>query len=234
MRRRRRSTALSAPVLALLLLAACGKGGDGDGVASLDGAKGGKGDSTATTLSQEEAEAKLLDWAQCMRGQGIDMPDPQVDDKGRVMIGAGAVDREDDDSSGQAPPDRDAFEKAREECGDPPAVGSEPTEEDLAEMKEGALKFAKCMRENGVEDFPDPDFSDMGPGRGPGVQTDERKHDAAEDGDQPQTAVAIGPFGEIDMDDPATSKAFDACKDLMGLPEGGPPMRAEASAGSSS
>ena len=217
MRRRRRSTALSAPVFALLLLAACGKGGGGGGVASLDGDSAGNGDSTATTLSQEEAEAQLLDWAQCMRGQGIDMPDPQVDDKGRVQIGIGRASGDDDDTTDATPPDRDKLEAARKECGDPPAVGGELTEEDKKQMQEDALKFSECMRENGLPDFPDPDFSQTGPGSGPGVQTEERSSD---DDDTPSGNVIRGPFGELDMEDPATQKAFEACRDLMGGPDG--------------
>jgi hypothetical protein len=31
--------------------------------------------------------------------------------------------------------------------------------------------------------------------------------------------VVLGPFGEIDMDDPEIAAAFEACQDLLGGPE---------------
>ncbi len=209
-------------LLATLLLAACGGGGDdGDGVASLGEDTGTEEDgTTATTLSEEEQEEALLDWAACMRSEGIDMPDPQIDANGRGGIAITREQDSGDDGEGASPGpmDREAFEAAAEECGDPPFFGRELTEEDREEMEEQALAFAECMREHGIEDFPDPDFSDRGPGAGPRTQ-EGRIDDDGESGDGPKIAIA-GPFGEFQMDDPEEIAAFEACQEDGGF---GPP-----------
>jgi hypothetical protein len=228
-----RPSALVLPVLTTLLLAACGGGGGGDdGVASLGGGGTG-GDATATTTSPEEREEAMLDWAACMREHGLDVPDPQVDADGRTSIIVGREAGDDDDSDGtrSAPPDRAAFEAAQEECGDPPAFGGELSEEDRKEMQERALEFAACMRDNGAEDFPDPDFSGDGPGAGPQttVERFDDDDDATADGSGPSVRIAGGPFGEVDLTDPAMAAAFETCQEEVGFGpggKGGPPVAA--------
>lgn len=225
-----RTTAIPAALLTTLLLAACGGGGDNDGVASLSG-DATDGDTTSTTLPEEEQEEAMLDWAACMREQGIDMPDPQVDANGRtsVIIGGSAEVDDDDQSDDSEPalevPDRDTFEAAAEECGEPPMLGRELSEEDREEMEAQGLEFAECMRDNGVEDFPDPDFSANGPGSGPGTRVErfDDDDDAGADG-QPHEVVA-GPFGVVELDDPEVKAAFETCQDEAGFGgPGGPPM----------
>jgi hypothetical protein len=229
---RLRTTACTLPLVSVLLLAACGGGGDSDGVASLGG-DAADGDTTSTTLSPEEQEEAMLDWAACMREQGIDMPDPQFSEDGgmSVTIGGSATeddDAEPDDSAAQGtPPDRETFEAAAEECGDPPMMGRELSEEDRQEMQEQGLKFAECMRDNGIEDFPDPDFSDMGPGRGPGTRV-ERFDDDDDAGADGTSEVVAGPFGVVELDDPEVKAAFETCSEDIGFgPAGdrsGPPV----------
>ena len=214
-------TRTTAPTLALVvvtaLLGACGGGGDDDGVASLSGAGTDGEGATSTTLSEEEQQEAMLDWAECMREQGLDVPDPQFGEDGEVMVqvggGPGGDEGDDDGDAGDPQPDRQAFEAAREECGDPPALGSF-TEEEREEMEEDALEFAECMRDEGIADFPDPDFSNLGPGQGPttDVQT-------AED-DEGGGARVFGPWGEIDLEDPETAAAFEACQEELGGPRG--------------
>jgi hypothetical protein len=58
---------------------------------------------------QAEMKEQLLEFAQCMRDHGIDMPDPQFDSEGRVQIQAD--DRPDPTDDGSA------FNKAADECG---------------------------------------------------------------------------------------------------------------------
>jgi len=70
-------------------------------------------------------------------------------------------------------------------CGDDP----EPTAGDATRVQDAALKFARCMREHGV-DLPDPKFSG---GR----------------------VTLGGPGRAIDPDDPAFARAQEACRPLL-------------------
>jgi hypothetical protein len=97
-------------------------------------------------------------------------------------------------------------------------------------MQEDALRFAQCMRDEGVEDFPDPDFSDMGPGGEPQTGSGGDGGPSDGDGDGRGERLVLGPFGEIDLDDPETAAAFEACQDLLGGPpgeDGGPEQSTE-------
>jgi hypothetical protein len=55
----------------------------------------------------EEQMDKMLEFAACMRDQGIDFPDPQMDDSGTISGPAGPLDG-----------DWDAFEAAKQVCED--------------------------------------------------------------------------------------------------------------------
>jgi hypothetical protein len=222
----RRSVAV---LLAALLLAGCGRGGGGDddGVASVSGDEAAAGD------DEEAAEEELYDWVACMNDEGVEIPDPTRDADGNLVIegdgftlgggegGAtvrvgGGEDGDDGDEPAISPDDMEA---ATEVCGMPPRLGpSDMSEEDVQARQEDALAFAECMREEGVEDFPDPDFSGEGPGGEP-RRSDSGDGPSGPDDDGPR--IALGPFGEIDMDDPTTAAAFEACQDIIGAP-GGP------------
>ena len=217
-------------VVALVgLLAACGSDGDSgssDDVASVSGDysnEQGQGD------DQADAEDELLDWVECMRDEGIDIPDPTRDEDGNLVIdgpgfrlgggdseGSTSSDGSDDEGDERAV-DPDEMDAAMEACGQPPALGpNDLSEEDRQAMEENALEFAECMRDEGIEDFPDPDFSDMGPGGEPERRSSDDKGEGGGDGG-PQ--VFLGPFGEIDMDDPEVRAAFEACQELLGGPD---------------
>jgi hypothetical protein len=110
------------------------------------------------------------------------------------------------------------MDAAMETCGAPPALGpNDISEEDRQAMEEDALQFAECMRDEGIEDFPDPDFSDMGPGGEPQRRSSE--DNGGQDGGDGGPQVFLGPFGEIDLDDPEIRAAFGACQDLLGSPD---------------
>jgi hypothetical protein len=189
--------------LAAFTLGACGGTDDGasDGVASLDdGAADQVGDGTAaptaTTepLDQEEA---LLAFAACMRENGVDMPDPQVDENGGVMIQIGG----DAPEPGAGPPE--GVEEAMEACeGLMPRGPIERDGEqfDPTEMQDEMLAFAQCMREHGI-DMPDPDFGEDG-------RLEVGSVDAEDASEGP---VLAGPFGTLDLSDPATEAAFEEC-----------------------
>jgi hypothetical protein len=136
----------------ILVLAACGGNDDPDGVASLTDTTGqttteGSGSNGSSAPSEEEREEAELEFAQCMREHGIDFPDPV---NGRFQY------------RGQ-PGDAEKMEEAQEACGDIlEGIAPQISEEEEAELQEATLEFARCMRKQGVDDFPDPQFEEGG------------------------------------------------------------------------
>ena len=107
----------------------------------------------------------------CMREHGVDMPDPQTAAARRRRVHHGRPGRTSAAGGGAAAGGRwparampEEFDEADEACrhflDDLIQDGGPPMD---AEAQDKALKFAKCMREHGV-DMPDPDFSGGGGG----------------------------------------------------------------------
>ena len=166
-------------VLALSVLAtACGgsSGVGGDGVASAG--SGNKAKSARDDGKKSDPQQAGLDFSRCMREHGVDVPDPKTDG-GMVMIGPGAG-----NGSAAALPEPAGFEEAEKACRhfleDMIGDGGGPLD---PKEQDRALKFARCMREHGV-DMPDPDFSQgrvqikIGDGLEPGSPTVEAAHKA--------------------------------------------------------
>lgn len=109
---------------------------------------------TPTEPAADKNRQAMLDFARCMRKNGIDMPDPKFDG-GRVTMAIGGPGQKIDPSK------MDAAQKACAKYQEA-IKGPELSEEDSAEFKEQALENARCMRANGVEDFPDPTFDENG------------------------------------------------------------------------
>jgi hypothetical protein len=116
---------------------------------------GGSGEATAGSGDREKFREAALDFAKCMREHGVDMPDPQPGQGGGLMLRSGPGEA---DQASRATMDRaqkacrDILERVR-----PP----EMSEEQEQKFKEQALKFARCMREHGI-DMPDPQFQGGG------------------------------------------------------------------------
>jgi hypothetical protein len=234
-------------VLALAgLLAACGSDGDSADAGSDDVASASDDETNQqdTSDDQADAEQELLDWVECMRDEGVDIPDPTRDADGNLVINGdgfsiGGGDRpttnDADDDSDEPSITPEEMQAAEEVCGQPPGLGpGDISDEDLQAMQEDALEFAQCMRDEGVEDFPDPDFSDMGPGGEPQTRSGGDGGPSDGDGDGQDERIILGPFGEIDLDDPETAAAFEACQDLLGGPpgeDGGPSGSASSDEG---
>lgn len=114
----------------------------------------------------------MLKYAKCMRGQGVDMPDPVAGNGGPINLGGTGgptqVDLKRMDTANQAcQPILDAVPGTRMQV--------DPQQE--AEFQAKQLEFTKCMRSHGV-DMPDPVFQDGGAvsiagGSGPGVRLDD-------------------------------------------------------------
>ncbi|MCY3892032.1 MAG: hypothetical protein OXF65_01930 [Acidimicrobiaceae bacterium] len=155
------------------------------------------------TVSAAEAddltdEERLLEFAQCMRDNGVDFPDPVVEADGTIAFGlrpgrgSGGQDGEGLQAIGRDPD----LPAARDACleiieGLALGPGGQNFDESQVELMDRLLEFAQCMRDNGVE-VPDPDPNALGPGSGGGR-----------------------PFGGLDFDDADVSAAFEVCGDRL-------------------
>lgn len=131
-----------AGVLAALVLAACGGGSDRE--------------ATAASSTREQAQEGALRFARCMRGEGLDFPDPQVAADGGIRI----RNRRDAGGPRLSPgPDDPKFRAATEKCRKHLRFGGgeRPSPAQQAKFRDAFLKFARCMRANGVN-VPDPKF----------------------------------------------------------------------------
>jgi hypothetical protein len=153
----------AAPILiAASLLAACG-GSTGSGseqVASIaSGDQSSTEAATTSTTSSTSFQDSLLKFARCMRGNGVDVPDPTFDSNGRPQFQQGGA-------NGAFDPNDPKFRAAQEKCGSIlQAALPTPSPGQQQQFRDAALKYARCMRQHGV-DIPDPDFSNNGPGGG--------------------------------------------------------------------
>jgi hypothetical protein len=127
-------------VTASLVVAGCGA--DKETPASSASNKG---------MSANDKKA-LLQYSQCMRDHGVNMPDPTFTEGGaRVTM------RQEKGA------DPDKIRTAEEACKSyqdkvkPPSM----SESQQKEMRAAALKNAQCMRDHGI-DFPDPQFGEGG------------------------------------------------------------------------
>ena len=89
-----------------------------------------------------------MKFSECMRDNGIsEFPDP--DASGELTID-GVV------NGSSIDPDGAAWQAAIAACKDLQPPGFTGDEEVTADQQDARLEFAQCMRDNGVEDFPDP------------------------------------------------------------------------------
>lgn len=164
--RRRRAlvrpgTMLPCVAAAALLLAACGSSADDAQVASLAGGSTATGDTTSTTLTQADTQQAMLDYAACMRDNGIDMADPTFDADGNAQGGL----RPD---GATFDPRSEAFQAAQEACGDKLAgvqFGGPggPGGFDRTAIQDAFNSFTSCLRDQGVQ------VDDITLGDGPGA-----------------------------------------------------------------
>jgi hypothetical protein len=130
--------------LVLGLSAACGNASDDGDDSSLPDAVGASSEAATDDEADLDPEDAMLEFAQCMREHGIDMPDPEPG--GGIRLNGEGVTRE-------------QMESAEAECQKwmdmamPEDAGRELTEEE----KQSFLDMAACMRDRGY-DFPDPQF----------------------------------------------------------------------------
>ncbi len=90
---------------------------------------------------------KAVKFAECMRNNGVSkFPDPGA--SGKLTIDAIA-------NGSSLDPSAPAFKQAISACKDLEPAGFTGSKRS-SQQQEAALKFAQCIRDNGVNDFPDP------------------------------------------------------------------------------
>ncbi|WP_152362636.1 hypothetical protein [Microlunatus speluncae] len=152
-------------LLGLIMLAGCAA--DGGNVASAGGDEPGADPSAAASKDPRQA---ALDYVECLREHGLEVDDPGPDGRLKLRV------------QGQNGQSKEAMEACRDLA--PQMDKNNPKAKEQAER---SRQFAACMRENGVEKFPDPDPNS------PGIQINK---DLA--------------------DDPDFEAAQVACRDLLG------------------
>lgn len=149
------------------LLAGCSGPAEAPDIAS---AATGGATSTAGTTADGSSGSKddPVKFVQCMRENGVDMPDPDAD--GRITIRG-------------RPGDEATIEKAQKACRRFSPGGDGPPRQASKAEQEQVLRFVQCMRDHGIQ-MADPDFSGGGikirVGDEGKVRPDQDKLDAAQ------------------------------------------------------
>jgi hypothetical protein len=139
-----RRLGIASLLLVALLAAACQGGADEPRVASGKGA-GAAGATSTTAGGNSDRFQKVVAYSRCMREHGIPkFPDPKPGPNGEPNLQI----TPDQIGAGQA--QLQAAERACQSLAPP----SSPTRDQG--QYEAALRYADCMRKNGVPDFPDP------------------------------------------------------------------------------
>ena len=158
------TTAALSAAAAALVLAACGSG-----------------DPASGTDSRAKMEQAQLKFARCMRDHGVNVPDPKPDAKGPGLVRVG---------EGVSP---QVMRRADQACRRYlEAAAPKLSPEQQAELRDQALKFARCMRAHGV-DMPDPQVS------GGGLRI----------------SIRGGAKDSLNPNSPASKDAQEACKAFM-------------------
>jgi hypothetical protein len=144
MNRRQRPLAALALIAIVALISACGSNapaGSGSGNNAPAGIGSSGGNSSATRAQ------KAVRFAECMRSNGVSaFPDPGA--SGNLTID-GIV------NGSSLDPNAPAFKQAISACKDLEPAGFMGSRRSPQQMS-AALRFAQCIRANGVTDFPDP------------------------------------------------------------------------------
>lgn len=171
-------------LLAALLigaLAACNRATDAGIPTASEGQEASPGEANAaqaeTTPVADDLEDAAMTYSQCMRKHGLS-EFPDADAEGRIKLRLGSID-----------PNSAVFREASDACRHLAPEGWGDTEADPGDA-EVMLEFARCMRENGIPDYPDPD---------------------------PNTGfrIAVGPGTNLNPDDPKVRETLDICTAVL-------------------
>jgi hypothetical protein len=165
-------------VAAGLLVAACGGDDMGPGVAAVDSSAttGSDGSSGSDQTSSPDPVA----YSKCMRDHGVSgFPDPNS--SGEIALDANEL---------GVSPDSPQYKAADDACS---PLLPRPSDAQQAEDYQARLRYAQCMRDQGISSFPDP--------RPPSDGPDVNQQQAGQEQD-------LG----FDPDSPVFKAADDACK----------------------
>jgi len=145
------------------------------------------GGSTSKSTATQESEEKLVKFAKCMREHGVNVTTSTGSGKGLLRINGG---------------NPQAMEAAQSACKRYQPTGEKEnlTPQQKVEREEAVLKFAKCMREHGVDVHAS--------SSGGGVQIQHRGGEGGEHGPNPES--------------PAFQAAQKACQGLLPFKGHGP------------
>lgn len=221
----------AAAVCGALVLSACGSGSTAeadtdDGLATLETANSGDAETDATAAADDTADGvasadeAALALSECLRDEGLDVPDIGVDADGNIDL-RGAFQELD--------PGDDSFRDAMEACSDVLAGiefgggrGGPGGIVDNTEIQDAMLEFSDCIRAEGFEDIGDLTFG--GPGGGqtgtPDADTTDAEGEAGpgrgrrEGGFGDRTGIFAELLG-LDPDDPDVVAALEVCSPII-------------------
>jgi hypothetical protein len=146
----RRAGGTVAAAAAVLILSACG-GSGGDGVASAGGEQNAANPAETGPAVPQDPDAQALDFAGCMRENGVDMPDPGPGQQGMSQAWQSIAGNH----------DRATLDQAVAACQE--FIPQYPGQEDHG-TDEWQLALAECLREQGL-DVSDNVFNDLHSGQ---------------------------------------------------------------------
>ncbi len=181
-------------VVLALVVTACGSDDAAGGVASLEGLESTSSTEAAGSATGDpiETEQAMLNFTQCLRDEGLDIDDPEIDADGGFSFR--------DLAQGAEDIDREALRAGFEAC-QPELEGITLRGGglDRTAIQDTLVEYAACMRDNGY-DMEDPDLSSFGPGGGDG---------------EGQPGQGGGPFGGLDQEDPEFISANEVCQGIF-------------------
>ena len=171
-----------------------------------------------------DIDEAALEFSECLRGEGLDVPDIGVDADGNIDLR---------DAFAGAGPGQEGFREAMEACGEilegiAFGGGAGGVRDDSA-MADAFLELTECIRAEGFEDIPDLTF--QAPGGRPGGDGEAPEPPA--DGETPEPGEGRGPEGfgdrttmiaaqlDLDPDDPEVAAALDTCMPVLDEALGG-------------
>ena len=184
---------LGVAAVVMLLVTACGSGETDpttDTIATLETSTSTTG--ATTTTEAPDLEEVALDFTECMRENGIEIPDITFDADGQPVISASLA-QEFDLLDTQFQTALSTCRVIFSEAGAGVELQLDP--ELLAEVTDQLTEYAVCMRDNGVEAWPDPLPTFTGS----------------------EIPFPMAEMGEA-FNDPEFSVALEACQDLVAFP----------------